>query len=225
MNVWTTLIGRIFKGSARDAVIFGERTPRGKVTRRDGAPARTGAPSGNARAAVSAVCAAVTRTERAPAAVFASAMHAPAMPDPAAAQSAERAVRVSVVRRMFVAPALLAPVCAEHASVCTEVASARMEVAPARMEVAPARTEILPVRPVAPAAPASAVSAVCAPSESKECAPAAGCAQGVCLSQTYAAVSRALDARIRALGESMRGLNVAERFAADKSAGYGRYKF
>lgn len=120
MNVWTTLIGRIFKGSARDAVIFGERTPRGKVTRRDGAPARTGAPSGNARAAVSAVC---------------------------------------------------------------------------------------------------------APSESKECAPAAGCAQGVCLSQTYAAVSRALDARIRALGESMRGLNVAERLAADKSAGYGRYKF
>ena len=218
MNVWTTLIGRIFKGSARDAVIFGERTPRGKVTRRDGAPARTGAPSGNARAAVSAVCAAVTRTERAPAAVFASAMHAPAMPDPAAAQSAERAVRVSVVRRMFVAPALLAPVCAEHAPACTEVA-------PARMEVAPARTEILPVRPVAPAAPASAVSAVCAPSESKECAPATGCAQGVCLSQTYAAVSRALDARIRALGESMRGLNVAERLAADKSAGYGRYKF
>lgn len=179
MNVWTTLIGRIFKGSARDAVIFGERTPRGKVTRRDGAPARTGAPSGNARAAVSAVCAAVTRTERAPAAVFASAMHAPAMPDPAAAQSAERAVRVSVVRRMFVAPAQLS------------------------------------AQPV----PDDRLAAKGCARVSERCAvpnPAPS---------VYESVSRVLDARIDALGEALCGLNVAERFAAGKSAGYGRYKF
>lgn len=172
MNVFTDLIGRILHSAPRDAVILSERRPRGRVVRRDGA-ARADGTVGRGRGVLPRAFDAAPVQPRARRAAERGEERRGGQAD------AEAAVRVSVVRRMFVAPV--------------------------QLSAQPVPDDRLAAKGCA------RVSERCAVPNP---APSA-----------YESVSRALDARIDALGEALCGLNVAERFAAGKSAGYGRYKF